>query len=249
MRIKIINPNTTTTFTELSLNAGRAVAAPGTQILAGQPSSGTPSVECHVDEAVATLGVIEAVQAGEADRADGYVIACFGDTGLDAAREVAAGPVVGMTEAALYAAALIAPVFSIVTLPRRTRIFAERAVWHAGLGRRCAKIRAIEVDVLDCEDETSKVFDAFVAEAARAIEEDHAEAIILGCAGLEPLLGPLVERLRVPVIEGVAAAVKMVEALLAMRLTTSKAGAWGYPTPKPITGPAASFVSATRDRT
>jgi allantoin racemase len=117
-----------------------------------------------------------------------------------------------------------------VTLPRRTRVFAERAVWHAGLDRRCAKVRAIDVDVLDCEDGTSKVFDAFVVEAARAIEEDHAEAIILGCAGLEPLVGPLVERLRVPVIEGVAAAVKMVEALLALRLTTSKVGAWGYPT-------------------
>jgi allantoin racemase len=229
MRIKIINPNTTASFTELSLNAGRAVAAPGTQILAGQPSAGTSSVESHVDEAVATLGVIEAVRAGEAERVDGYVIACFGDTGLDAAREVAAGPVVGMTEAALYAAALIAPVFSIVTLPRRTRVFAERAVWHAGLERRCARVRAIDVDVLDCADETSRVFDAFVVEAARAIEEDHAEAIILGCAGLEPLVGPLAERLRVPVIEGVAAAVKMVEALLALRLKTSKAGAWGYP--------------------
>jgi allantoin racemase len=99
------------------------------------------------------------------------------------------------------------------------------------------------------EDETSRVFDAFVAEAARAIEEDHAEAIILGCAGLEPLLVPLVETLGVPVIEGVAAAVKMVEALVAMRLTTSKAGAWGYPLPKPITGPAASLVSPTRDET
>jgi allantoin racemase len=153
-----------------------------------------------------------------------------------------------MTEAALYAAALIAPVFSIVTLPRRTRIFAERVVWHAGLDRRCAKIRAIDVDVLDCEDETSRVFDAFVAEATRAIEEDHAEAIILGCAGLEPLVGPLVEKLGVPVIEGVAAAVKMVEALLAMRLSTSKAGAWGYPLRKPVTGPAASLRS-TRDRT
>ena len=87
-----------------------------------------------------------------------------------------------------------------------------------------------------------------MAEAARAIEEDHAEAIILGCAGLEPLVGPLVEKLRVPVIEGVAAAVKMVEALLAMRLSTSKAGAGGYPSPKPITGPAASFVSPARDK-
>jgi allantoin racemase len=86
--------------------------------------------------------------------------------------------------------------------------------------------------VLDCEDESARVFDAFVTEAAKAIEEDHAEAIILGCAGLEPLVGPLTEKLGVPVIEGVAAAVKMVEALLALRLTTSKSGAWGFPQPK-----------------
>src|SRR5712672_2992889 len=227
MRIKIINPNTTATFTELSLYAGRAVAAPGTEILAGQPSSGTPSVECHVDEAVATLGVIEAVQAGEVDGVDGYVIACFGDTGLDAAREMAAGPVVGMTEAALYAAALIAPVFSIVTLPPRTRAFAERVLWHAGLERRCPKVRTIDVTVLDCDDEASVVMEPFIAEARRAILEDNAEAIILDCAGLQPLVDPLSLTLGVPVIEGVAAAVKLAEALVAMRLATSKRGAWG----------------------
>jgi allantoin racemase len=241
MRIKIINPNTTASLTEISLNAGRAVASSGTQLIGGQPATGTPSVECHVDEAVATLGVIEAVLSGESEQVDGYVIACFGDTGLEAAREVATGPVVGMTEAALYAAALIAPVFSIVTLPPRTRVFAERAVLHAGLERRCARIRAIDVDVRECEDDTAKVFDAFVIEAKRAIEEDHAEAIILGCAGLEPFVEPLTEKLQVPVIEGVAAAVKLVEALLALHLTTSKKGAWGYPLPKPMTGAAANL--------
>jgi allantoin racemase len=229
MRIKIINPNTTASFTERCLIAGRAVAAPGTLILAGQPSRGTASVESYVDEATATLGVIEEVRAGEAEGVNGYVIACFGDTGLEAAREVATGPVVGMTEAALYAAALIAPVFSIVTLPPRTRVFAERVLWHAGLERRCPKVRAIDVTVLDCDDEASVVMEPFIAEARRAILEDHAEAIILGCAGLQPLVEPLSLTLGVPVIEGVAAAVKFVEALLAMRLATSKRGAWGYP--------------------
>jgi allantoin racemase len=229
MRIKIINPNTTASFTQRCLIAGRAVAAPGTLILAGQPSRGTASVESYVDEATATLGVIEQVRAGEAEGVDGYIIACFGDTGLDAAREVATGPVVGMTEAALYTAALIAPVFSIVTLPPRTRVFAERVLWHAGLERRCPKVRAIDVTVLDCDDEASVVMEPFIAEARRAILEDHAEAIILGCAGLQPLVEPLSLTLGVPVIEGVAAAVKLVEALLAMRLATSKRGAWGYP--------------------
>jgi allantoin racemase len=72
-----------------------------------------------------------------------------------------------------------------------------------------------------------------IAEAHRAILEDHAEAIILGCAGLQPLVEPLSLTLGVPVIEGVAAAVKLVEALLAMRLATSKRGAWGYPLQPP----------------
>lgn len=229
MRIKIINPNTTASFTDRCLAAGRAVAAPGTVIQAGHPSRGTASVECSVDEATATLGVIEQVRAGEADGVEGYVIACFGDTGLEAAREVATGPVVGMTEAALYAAALIAPVFSIVTLPPRTRIFAERVLWHAGLERRCPKVRAIAVDVLDCDDEAAVVMEPFIAESRRAILEDHAEAIILGCAGLQPLVEPLSQALGVPVIEGVAAAVKWVEGLLALRLSTSKRGAWGFP--------------------
>ena len=228
-RIKIINPNTTAAFSAACLAAGRAVAAAGTEVLVGQPTSGTPSVDCHVEEAIATLGVVAAVRAGEREGIEGYVIACFGDTGLEAAREVASGPVVGMTEAALYAAALIAPVFSIVTLPPRTRVFAERVLWHAGLERRCPKVRAIDVTVLDCDDEASVVMEPFIAEARRAILEDHAEAIILGCAGLQHLVEPLSLTLGVPVIEGVAAAVKLVEALLAMRLATSKRGAWGYP--------------------
>jgi len=242
MHIKIVNPNTTSFFTEACLVAGRAVAAEGTRLSAGQPSSGTPSVECHVEEAVATLGVIEQVRAGEAAGVDGYVIACFGDTGIEAAREIAAGPVVGMTEAALFSAALIAPVFSIVTLPMRTRIFAERVLWRTGLERRCARVRAIDIDVLDCEDEAVEVFEPFVSEARRAILEDHAEAIILGCAGLQPLIGRLEAALGVPIIEGVAAAVKLAESLLSLRLGTSKRGAWGYPIDKTMTGVAPALT-------
>jgi allantoin racemase len=72
------------------------------------------------------------------------------------------------------------------------------------------------------------VKEPFIAEARRAIAEDNAEAIILGCAGLQPLVEPLSLTLGVPVIEGVAAAVKMVEALVTLRLATSKRGEWGY---------------------
>lgn len=245
MRIKIINPNTTASFTSASLAAGRAAASPGTVLLAGEPSAGSPSIECHVEEAIGTLGVVEQVRTGETDGADGYVIACFGDTGVDAAREIAAGPVVGMTEASLYVAALVAPVFSIVTLPRRTQVFAERVLRNAGLEHRC-RVRTIDVDVLDCEDEADAVFEPFLLEARRAITEDRAEAIILGCAGLQPLIARLESALGVAVIEGVAAAVKLVEALLTLRLTTSKRGAWGYPSQKAVSAAAAALALGQR---
>jgi len=233
MHIRIINPNTTAAFTKRCVAAAMEVAASGTRITGGTAAFGVESVECHTDEALATPGVVDQVRKGEADGVDGYVIACFGDTGLDAAREVAQGPVVGMSEAALYAAALIAPVFSIITLPSRTRAFAERVLWHAGLERRSPRVRTIDVPVLDCEDSPEALLKPFLTESRLAIAEDHAEAIILGCAGLQPLVGPASAALGVPVVEGVAAAVKQVEGLLSLGLTTSKRGRWATP-PRPM---------------
>jgi allantoin racemase len=242
VHIRIINPNTTAALTLQCLAAGRAAAGLDVILSATNPSAGTPSVESHLDETVAGVGVVEQVLAGEREGVDGYVIACFGDTGLGAAREIARGPVVGMTEAALYAAALIAPVFSIITLPSRTRGFAERCVLHAGLERRCPRVRAIDVAVLDCVDEEAAVLSAFLGEARRAIDDDHAEAIVLGCAGLQALAGPLHAALGVPIVEGVGAAVKMVEALLALGLSTSKRGEWGEPPAKAFSGPLAPLL-------
>ena len=91
MRIKVINPNTTAGMTAKIGEAARGVAAPGTEILAVNPAAGPVSIESHYDEAVSVLGVLEEVRKGEAEGCDGYVIACFGDPGLLAAREIATG--------------------------------------------------------------------------------------------------------------------------------------------------------------
>src|SRR5437867_9508252 len=107
MRIKVINPNTTESMTRTIGAAARSVAAPGTEIIAVSPAMGPVSIECHYDEALSTLGVLDEVRKGEADACDGYIIACFGDPGLLAAREIARGPVVGIAEAAMHAASFI----------------------------------------------------------------------------------------------------------------------------------------------
>ncbi len=231
MLIKIINPNTSPSFTERGRTAALQVASTNTEIIAGNPSIGTASVESHVDEAVATLGVMEEVKSGEKDGVDAYVVACFGDTGVAAAREIARGPVVGMTEAALFAACLVAHRFSIITLPARTRIQSQRVLNDLGLAisGRCASIRAIDVPVLYDEEEEDAVYRSIVAEARDTIERDHAEAILLGCAGLTNFVRPLTEELNVPVIDGVVVAVKMAEGLVAAGLRTSKRASFGYP--------------------
>ena len=227
-RIMIVNPNTTTAMTESVVAAARAIAAPGTEIVGDTPGRGVSSIESHVDEVWGSFRVLEQVLAGEHRGVDAYVIACFGDTGVPAAREVARGPVVGMTEAALFDAALIAHRFSIVTMPRRTMEQSDRVVRALGLEHRCT-VRALEVPVAGVAHGSGHLLDMFAAEGRRAIEDDAAEAIVLGCAGLTGLVGALTNTLGVPVIDGVLSAVTRAEGLLAQGLTTSRRSTFATP--------------------
>jgi allantoin racemase len=227
-RIAILNPNTTQAFTDRLAALGAGLAAPGCTVVARSPAHGPAAIECHADEAAAVLPLLDLIREEESLGADAFVIACFGDTGIDAAREIAAGPVVGMTEAALFAAALVAPWFSVITLPPRTIIHAERVLRHTGLAHRC-RIRAIDVAVNDCVDLDETLLQAMLAESRKAMEEDRAEAIILGCAGLSALVAPMKAALGVPVIEGVTVAVTMAEGLLRARLSTSRICTYATP--------------------
>jgi allantoin racemase len=228
VKIMVINPNTTRSMTDAVVAAARRVARPGTTVVGGTPAEGVPSVESHYDEVFGALGVVEQIRAGQAGGADGYVVACFGDTGVPAARELARGPVVGMTEAALFTAALIAYRFTIVTLPRRTVAQSDRVVRETGLGHRCV-VRAVDVPVSNLDGGAGHLAEMFTEQGLRAKTEDGAEALILGCAGLTDLVEPLTATLGMPVIDGVTAAVPIVEGLLAQGLTASRVNTWAHP--------------------
>ena len=217
-RITVINPNTSAELTVTITTAAQAVAGAGVTVTGVHPAVGVPSVESHAQEAIAAVGVIEQVRAHQTDT-DAFVIACFGDTGVPAAREVATCPVVGMTEAALQTACLVAHRFVVITLPARTIAHSDRVVRALGLEHRCT-VTAVDVPVAELVDGSTHLLDAF-AEAARGA--DHAEAVVLGCAGLADLVGPLSDTLGVPVIDGVAAGVGIAVGLVAMGLNTSRA--------------------------
>ena len=179
---------------------------------------------------------IHEIRAGESRGYDGYVLACFGDPGLNAAREVAKGPVVGIAEAAFHFATLVAPSFSVVTTLARTITIAEELLLRYGFQHRCRRVRAAEISVLDIEEDERAAYNAIRAECMSALREDSCEAIVLGCGGMAKLCVELTRELEVPVIDGVVAGVKLVEGLVAAGLQTSKRLSYAAPQPKTMSG-------------
>ncbi len=231
--IMVVNPNTTQSMTDDAVAEARFATRSSTRLIGSTADAGDASVESNADEVWGALAVLEQVRRGEQQGVDGYVIACFGDTGLAGALEAASGPVVGMTEAALFTAALLSARFAIVTLPPRTREQSRRVLRETGLTHR-ASVYAIDAEVADAAADSTALVEAIADQGRRAIREDAAEAIVLGCAGLTAIAGPLTELLGVPVIDGVVAAVTMVEGLLAQGLTTSRASTYAAPAPSDV---------------
>lgn len=244
MKIKVINPNTTTTMTDMIAASAREIAAPGTEIIALTSKSGAVSIEGHYDEAMSIVGLVDAIR--EEPEADAYIIACFGDPGLLAAREIASGPVIGIAEAAMHAASFIATGFSIVTTLERTRVIAEQLVRNYGMEHHCRRVRATDIPVLELDSPNSNARAMILQECENAILEDKSGAIVLGCAGMADLTKFLENRLQVPVIDGVAAAVKFAEALVGLGLKTSKHGDLAYPLHKTYKGTLANYAPPSR---
>lgn len=234
VRLLVVNPNTTASMTARIGAAARAVAAPGTTIDAVNPAEGPASIEGYYDEALSVPGLLACIARAQADASPpaGYAIACFDDTGLDAARSLATAPVVGIGEAAFHLASLVAGRFSVVTTLSRSIPAIEHNLVKYGLAPRCARVRAAEVPVLSLEEPGSPARSRIGAEIAAALREDRSEAIVLGCAGMADLAAELSREHGVPVVDGVAAAVKLLEGLASLGLSTSRAGGYASPLPK-----------------
>jgi allantoin racemase len=241
MRILIVNPNTTVSMTEKAAAAARTVAGHGTEIIAATSKGGPASIEGHYDGAIAVPGLLMEIRDGEAAGADAAIIACFDDTGLEAARTLADIPVLGLCESAVMTAALLAERFTVVTTLERSRVLIENLVRRYGAGER-AKVRAADVPVLELEDKASGALLKLKRQIELALDQDGAEAIVLGCAGMADLAQSLQREYGVPVVDGVSAAVKQAEALVAQGLKTSKRGSYASPLAKPYSGAMSGFA-------
>ena len=230
MRILFINPNTTAEFTHRVQETVDQYAAPSTTAVVCNPTAGPKSIGCIYDELLSsgpTLGLAIA----EMDHYDAFVIACVSDhPAVYALREITNKPVIGICEAAVYFACMLGYKFSIVTTDEAWEPLLADAVHHFGLAERCASVRSIQMPVLALESAKSEQIYQIILKTSRlAIEQDNAEVICLGCAGMSGIDKKLEAELQVPVIDGVVAALKLMEGLVGYNLHTSKKRAFLQP--------------------
>lgn len=227
MRLLVINPNSTATMTAKIGAAAQAAASTGTEILAVNPTGTPVSIEGYYDEAMSVPGMLNLIRT--TPDFDAVIVACFDDTGLDAARCLTDRPVIGIGEAAYHFASMLANKFSVVTTLARSVPALEHNLHRYGMAARCARVRSSEVAVLELEHAGSDACNRISAEIDRAMTEDRAEAIVLGCAGMADLAGRLATQHGLPVLDGVSCAVKLAEAMVGLGLRTSRLGGYAAP--------------------
>jgi allantoin racemase len=232
-RLGLVNPNTDDGHTTAMTAVAREML-PDAQIVPLQPERGPSSIESYADEAVAAALVVEVVR-GTPDL-DAYVIACFGDPGVDAARELVAAPVVGIREAAYRAVTLVARRFAVVTTLRRGIPELEDGLEREGVARRCVGVLPLEIPVAAQGAGYPDTTEAIVAVGRRAVDELGAEALVLACGGMADVARAVERGVGVPVCDGVAVGVLLAHALWRAGLATSKRGALAWPEPIPYRG-------------
>ena len=233
--ILVVNVNTSAAVTEtIRRSAQRAVSA-GTGIVALTPSFGPASVESNYESYLSAVGVLDAVTRYDGPF-DAVVHAGFGEVGREALQDVLDVPVLDITEAAAHTACLLGRSYGIVTSLDRAAPAIHDRLTLAGLAGRCSGIRSVDLPVLDLEADPEVTAKAFVDQARRCVEEDGAEVVCLGCAGMAGVHEAVAAALDVPVVDGVAAAARLAEALVGLGLTTSKARSYAPPRPKEVRG-------------
>ena len=219
MRILVANPNTSSGVTDLLVASGRLVASPGTELLPMTAMRGVPLITSAAEAAIGA-GVLVEMLAERRDNVDAAIVGAFADPGLAEARELCDVPVVGMAEAAMLVSCSLGRSFAIVSFSRPLEPLFAELVTRYGLGGRCAGVRTLDEDfksdLRSMDDLQHNMEAALVDLANRAVTDDRADVVILAGAPLAGLAGKVCDRVPVPLVDGIQAAVAMAEGLVRM---------------------------------
>jgi len=191
---------------------------------------GPRSIESSYEEYLSVPETVKKAVQAEKDGYDGIILGCFGDPGLEALREMVRIPVVGPGETAMQVASLLGRRFSIVTVMDSVVPSLERLAGMVGLARKLASVRAINIPVLALQKDPALTTGRMIEESRKAMLEDRADVIILGCMSMAfmEVSERMRESLGVPVVNPAVVSLKVLEGLVTARLTHSKKA---YPFP------------------
>jgi allantoin racemase len=207
-------------------------AAADTEIKVQSVPSGYPSIESERDVVTVAPHLLHGMQRAEADGASAGIIGCFSDPALDAIRESVNMPVVGPGQSAIALAMQLGESYSILSPLDSGAKRARPRLRGQGLTERLASIRGVGVSVVDLTRGDNAAWDRIIETGRRCID-DGADVLVMGCMSMA-FMGverELSDRLSVPVVSPVLAALKTAETLLDLTLTHSRA-AWPSPPDK-----------------
>lgn len=210
--ILLINPNTTQSITDLVLKTAKGFASKGTKLRAVTASFGRPYIGSHESYAIAGHAALEALVKDKGGK-DAVLLACFGDPGIAALKEVARVPVIGMAEASILQACALGRRFSIVTGGAAWKPMLEEFVAAQGLSARLASVRTVAPTGADIARDPKAALSLLAKSCSACAREDGADVVILGGAGLAGLAPKLRGKVPVPLLDGLACAVAMAEGL------------------------------------
>lgn len=223
MRLLLINPNTTASITDLVAGRAREILGAEAEILAVTGRFGPRYIASRAAAAIAGHAALDAL-AEHGDGCDAVLLACFGDPGLRALQELSPVPVIGMADASCHLACLLGQRFSIVTGGERWGPMLEEFVASLGLSSRLASIRTVAPTGAAIAAEPARSIAALAESCATCAEQDGADVVILGGAGLAGLAGQVGAKVPVPVICSTEAGLRATLAVARLRSAKPKAG-------------------------
>ncbi|QTL02106.1 Asp/Glu/hydantoin racemase [Aquabacter sp. L1I39] len=235
MRILMINPNTSAGMTEKMAASARRALAPDVELVPLTAEEGVPYIASRGEAQVAgttTLDLIARHKAGM----DAIVIGAYGDPGLIPARELFDLPITAMAEAAMLTACMLGPRFAIVTFSHALTAWYEDSVALSRLEARCAGILVPDVPFRSVDNVQHELEDELVALACRAVHENKADAVILAGAPLTGLAARVADRVPVPLVDPLDAAVGQATLLARLNPRPASAGRFARPGAKPARG-------------
>lgn len=216
MRLLIINPNCDESMTQAILSTAKQFAAGDFDVDCVSTPRAPTFIDTYHDAAVALPGMIELLEQHEADY-DGFVVACHCDPNLDVMKEATDKPMVGIGEASMKIASMLGHRFSVISTDERSVPNKEALIRSYHLQDLLASVRSPAPAWAERGEE-----EQYLLTARAAVDEDWAEVIVLGCAGMTGLDKRLQFDLGVPVLDGVVCALIIATGLVRYQVSTSK---------------------------